>query len=205
MHLLRYMELTQAHGFPKLLPYTGNTDFEIHTYSRRSGLTGKDQALHYFGYECDFDNAVWRNLEQTTYRLRHMDYLFTPDYSMYVDDKLTHQNIEFTYRTRFVGAYWQHCGFGVIPTVSWGNSNSFGYAFEGLPEHSVLAVCGTGHNRSHAHRELWEYGMRRMEEELSPVEIFVYGDVVEVPGLHTPLRFIPDHITKHFRNDKQEK
>lgn len=64
---------------------------------------------------------------------------------------------------------------------------------------SVLAVCGTGHETSNACRMLWEYGMRRMEEELAPTTIIVYGREVEVPGLHTPIMFIPDHITKHLR------
>ena len=199
MHLAKDMEFSSPHGFPILQPYQGSIDFEVYPYSKRKGLTGKNQALQFFTYDCNFDNAVWKNLETTTYNIREFDYLFTPDYSLYVDENLTHQNIEFTYRTRFIGAYWQNCGFKVIPTVSWGNANSFCYAFEGLPTYSVLAVCGIGNKQSYANYELWKYAMRRIEDELSPSVIFVCGESVEVPGIHTPLKFIPDYISTHFR------
>ena len=148
MHIAKELSFTTQHKIPILEAYTGETDFEIHPYAKRKGLSGEHQALMFFDYDCRFDNAVWRNLESTTRKLSNFEYLFTPDYSLYVDECLTHQNIEFTYRTRFVGAYWQHCGFKVIPTVSWGNANSFTYAFEGLPKGSVLATCGVG-NKHH--------------------------------------------------------
>lgn len=199
MHLAECMEFTDKFHIPKLLPYTGHVDFEIYPYARRKGLSGKNQALHNFTYDWRFDNALWRHLEETTYKLRRFDILFTPDYSLYVEPQFAHQNIEFIYRTRFIGAYWQRCGFGVMPTVSWGNADSFEYAFEGLPIGSVLAVCGTGHDTCRASRVLWEYGLRRMEQELAPTTIIIYGREVEVSGLHTPLMFIPDHITKRFR------
>ena len=202
MHLTAGMTFTPTHHFPILEPYTGSVDFEVYAYSRRKGLSGENQALHFFAYDCMFDNAVWRNLESTTYNMRNFDYLFTPDYSLYVDEQLTHQNIEFTYRTRFAGAYWQQCGFNVIPPASWGNANSFSYSLEGLPTGSVLAVCGTGNKRCASSFELWKYAIRRIEAELLPIVILVYGEPVEVSGIHTPLKFIPDHISKTFRKWK---
>lgn len=199
MHLTSGMKFTSTHGFPQLQPYTGSTDFEVYPFARRKGLCGANQALMFFDYDCSFDNAVWRRLEKTTIELKDFDYLFTPDYSLYVDENLTHQNIEFTYRTRFIGAYWQLCGFNVIPTASWGNANSFIYSLEGLPSGSVLAVCGIGYKHCYASFELWKYAIRRIEAELSPILILVYGEPVEVSGIHTPLKFIPDHISKTFR------
>ncbi len=201
MHLIKDMVLTPQNGFPILRPYTGSIDFEVFPYSMHNKLSGENQALHFFTYDCNFDNAVWKNLERTTCSIRNFRCLFTPDYSLYVDDSLTHQNKEFTYRTRFIGAYWQNCGFDVIPTVSWGNANSFEYAFEGLPSNSVLAVCGVGNKHCRASRELWEYAIHRIEEDLNPIAILVYGENVEVPGIHTPMRFITDFITKKFRNE----
>lgn len=199
MHLMEGMSFTTSHGFPILQAYTGNTNFDIYPYAKRKKLDGHNQALHFFAYDSTFHNAVWNRLETTTYNLRHFDYLFTPDYSLYVDHNLTLQNIEFTYKTRFIGAYWQNCGFNVIPTVSWGNANSFSYALEGLPKHSVLAVCGVGCKHSTASLILWDYAIHRIEEELEPLTIFVYGEEMEVSGIHTPLKFIPDYISENFR------
>lgn len=199
MHLAREMQFTTTYGFPILQPYQGPVDFEVYAYSERHGLAGKNQAIHFFQYDCTFDNAVWKNLESTTYELRRFDFLFTPDYSLYVDDFLWHQNIDFTYKTRFCGAYWQKCGFKIIPTVSWGNANSLSMSIEGLPKHSVLAVCGIGNKRSSAHLDLWRYAIRYIDEHLEPLLIIVFGEQVEVSGIHTPLKFIPDFISKHFR------
>ena len=200
MHLAKDMKFTTTNGIPILQPYQGPVDFEVYAYSERKGLSGKKQAIHFFQYDCTFDNALWKNLETTTYKLRHFDYLFTPDYSFYVDDFLWHQNVDFTYRTRFDGAYWQqHCGFNVIPTVSWGNANSFPLAIEGLPMHSVLAVCGIGNKRSSSHLSLWQYAIKYIEDHLEPLLIIIYGEYVEMSGIHTPLKFIPDYISKRFR------
>lgn len=205
MHLAKDMQFTTTNGIPILQPYQGPVDFELYSYSERKGLSGENQAIHFFQYDCTFDNAVWKNLETTTYELRHFDYLFTPDYSLYVDDFLRHQNIDFTYRTRFVGAYWQECGFNVIPTVSWGNANSLPIAIEGFPKYSILAVCGIGNKRSPVHLNLWRYAIKYIEEHLEPLLIIVYGEHVEVPEIHTPLKFIPDYITKHFRYERNSK
>ena len=41
--------------------------------------------------------------------------------------------------------------------------------------------------------------MRKIEEELTPIKVFVYGEPVTIPELTTELYFIPTYISKHFR------
>ena len=67
MHLAKDMHFTTTNGFPILQPYQGSVEFEVHAYSERKGLNGKNQAIHFFQYDCTFDNAVWKKLEATTY------------------------------------------------------------------------------------------------------------------------------------------
>lgn len=113
--------------------------------------------------------------------------------------------LQAVYMTRFVGAYWQQvCGYDVIPTVSFGNADSLKFSLWGLPSGSVLAVCGVGVNHSRQARERWDYALRHIEKVLSPILIIVYGPETSVPGLHTPIQFIPDYITTHFRNGKDQ-
>lgn len=100
---------------------------------------------------------------------------------------------------RFVGSYWQHCGFDVLPTASWGNADSFNYCFEGLPEQSVIAVCGVGHHKSRAHHELWKEGLRELERQKHPTGIVIYGEEENVEGIHTPMHFLETFINKKFR------
>lgn len=148
MHLMRGMTFTSNLQYPQLLPYTGRTDFVSVSYKERKRHSGKGEALHFFLDDYSFRDAVWCNLERTTYSICRFDYLYTPDLSLWRDLSTDFYNRENVFRTRFIGAYWQLCGCDVIPTASWGDLSSFSYCFEGLPMHSVIAVSGMGNRRS---------------------------------------------------------
>ena len=197
-HLADYLNFTERNEFPILNPYNGTTDFEVLSYKERKKLDGKGQAIHFFMYDDLFRCAVWDKLEQTTYSIRKFETFFAPDFSLFVDRPTPVNKINI-YRSRFVAAYWQYCGYNVIPTASWSDADSFEYCFEGLPIHSVIAVCGVGVNWCPAAYELWLYGIRQIEERLSPTLIFVYGGERDIPNIHTPIKYIQDNITKFHR------
>ena len=205
MHLVADMKMTSYAGLsvPQLDAYTGPLEFEAIPFSKRAKSEGKNQAVHFFENDDCFRYATWDRLEQTSLSLSKFDVLFTPDYSMFIDECLTFQGFQAVYMNRFVGAYWQQtCGFNVIPTFTFGNADSLKYSMIGLPKYSPLAVCGVGVNHCRASRNLWEYALRTVEKELSPTLFYVYGPETSVPGLHTPIIFIEDYITKHFRHGK---
>jgi hypothetical protein len=64
---------------------------------------------------------------------------------------------------------------------------------------SVLAVSGMGNRKSDEAFNRWCYGLRRLEEAKSPILIIIYGEEVEVQGLHTPLKFVPCFIQEKLR------
>lgn len=200
MHLMDGMKFTTT-GLhcPQLAPYMGNTDFVTVSYSDRKKHDGKNEALHFFLDDFRFRDAVWCNLEYTTYSIGKFDYVYTPDLSLWKDLPTDFYNRENIYRTRFIGAYWQKCGYKVIPTASWGDLSSFSYCFDGLPMHSVIAVSGMGNKKSEDAFNRWCNGLRRLEEAKAPILIIVYGEEVEVQGLHTPLKFIPCFIQEKLR------
>lgn len=200
MHLIDGMTFTKA-GLhcPQLAPYTGPTDFTTVSYQERNKHDGKNEALHFFLDDYRFRDAVWCNLEYTTFSISKFDYVYTPDLSLWRDLPTDFYNKENIYRTRFVGAYWQKCGYNVIPTASWGDLASFSYCFDGLPMNSVLAVSGMGNRKSDEAFNRWCYGLRRLEEAKSPILIIIYGEEVEVQGLHTPLKFVPCFIQEKLR------
>ena len=134
-------------------------------------------------------------------RQKKNDYLFAPDFSLFVgDDRYQQVNKQDIYRSRFIAAYWQQCGYQVIPTASWGDANSFKYCFEGLPENSVIAVCGIGHNQDKAHKALWNVAVSRLIEEKKPTVLVIYGgkedDYLQLP---VKVKYIPDFINQHLR------
>lgn len=199
MHLIPGMSFTSRLRYPQMMPYTGPTDFVSVSYQDRSKHNGKNEALHFFLDDYRFRDAVWCNLEQTTYSIAKFDYVYTPDLSMWRDLPTDFYNRENVYRTRFVGAYWQNCGYNVIPTASWGDLSSFSYCFEGLPMHSVIAVSGMGNKRSEDAFNRWCYGLRRLEDAKEPILIIIYGEEVEIQGIHTPLKFVPCFIQAKLR------
>lgn len=199
MHLIEGLTFTSNLHYPELAPYTGTTDFISVSYEERNKHAGKNEALHFFLDDYRFRDTVWCNLEKTTISISKFEYVYTPDLSLWRDLPTDFYNRENIYRTRFIGAYWQKCGYNVIPTASWGNLSSFSYCFEGLPKHSVIAVSGMGNKKSQNGFNLWCYGLRRLEEAKVPILIIVYGEEVEVQGLHTPLKFVPCFIQEKLR------
>lgn len=199
MHLMKYLTFSSNLHYPQMEPCCGTVDFDYVSYCDRNKHDGKNEALHFFLDDYRFRDAVWCNLELTTYSISKFDYVFTPDLSMWIDLPTDFYNKENVYRTRFIGAYWQYCGFNVIPTASWGDLASFAYCFEGLPTHSIIAVSGMGSRRSSMAFGRWCYGIRRLEEALSPMLIIVYGEKVELQGLRTPVTFIPCFIHEKLR------
>ena len=200
MHLMDGMTFTTRHSFPQMLPYNGDTDFELVSFTDRKKHTGKNEALYFFLDDYRFRDLLWCDLERTTFSISHYDYFFTPDFSLWRDLPTEYYNLQNTFRTRFVGLFWQLRGFKTIPTYSFGGLSSFSYCLEGLPCHSVIAVCGLSNRKDLQAYNVWCYALRRLEEEKHPTLILVYGPEIDIPDLHTPVKFLEDFISKRFRH-----
>lgn len=202
MHLSVGMKFTSENEFPVLQPYNGDSNFEMCAYTNRKQSNGKDTALHFFLDDYKFCK-IWDNLELITGNIQKFAYVFAPDYSLYVDAPSKQMNIQNVYRSRFIAAYWQKCGLQVIPVASWGNSNSLKYCFEGLPEKSIIAVCGIGHSFCQAADILWHHAVKQLIAQKQPTRLIVYGGKYpdNLSSL-LPVTYRPDHITKNFRSNE---
>ena len=87
----------------------------------------------------------------------------------------------------------------MIPVAGLPRADAVEYAFEGIPENSVIGYCGTGHNMSKASRDLWIGGIYELEKRKKPELLLIYGNRQQIPGIKTPVMFIPDYITKNIR------
>lgn len=198
MHLLEGIEFTTDYSMPILPAYNGNIDLEFHTFKERHKLSGHGQAIHFFMPDHEFEHATWHRLEQTAMTLTKFDAVIAPDNSLYVDAP-EHLNRNAVYKSRFVGAYLTHCDIPVIPDYCWAGLSSLGYSLSGLPNHSVIALCGTGCRRSRSQWDLWCHAVQVLESEKHPTLLLIYGEAFDVPGIHTPVKFIPSYISRHFR------
>lgn len=198
LHLINGMHVTQRYGFPILSSCTECPDLECVPYSSRNEPGKQNLGVHFFEDDYKFNNQIWNRLDQTTYNLRNKPYLFTPDHSLYVGP-LSALNISSIYKSRFEGAFWNLCGYKVVPTASWGDVDSFEYCFDGLPLYSVIAVCGTGICNRNGALELWLTGLSELEKRLHPLTIIIYGDEREIPGITTPVKFIKPYSKSKFK------
>ena len=86
---------------------------------------------------------------------------------------------------------------------SGGDANSLKYCFEGLPEKSIIAVCGIGHSFCQSADILWHHAVKQLIAQKQPTRLIVYGGKYpdNLSSL-LPVTYIPDHITKNFRSNE---
>ena len=92
------------------------------------------------------------------------------------------------YRKHWCAAYWQEQGLTVIPTISWGEKDSWDWCFDGEPEGSVVAVSNVGCMKNKEGRKLFLDGYNEMLTRLQPKEVLFYAHVFD--DYKGPVRYI---------------
>lgn len=98
----------------------------------------KKYIVHFFIYDYKFER-VWTYLKKYTEWLKQFAAVIAPDFSQYTDMPRAMQ-IWNAYRINFVAWWWQNNGVKVIPNSYWSDEQSFGYAFDGMPEGSCICI-----------------------------------------------------------------
>jgi hypothetical protein len=188
---------TAKWGVPCMEAYTGSTEFEFVAFTKRNKCDPRHTCIHFFCYD-HLINQVWNKFETTTYSLKDFACLLTPDFSLYSDAPLS-VNLHNVYKSRLIGARWQSYGFSVIPTAGMPNAECLQFAYEGLPQNSVIAHCGVGYNKTFVSKMIWETSIRELIERKNPRLLIIYGKATKIYGVSTPILFINDEITKYHR------
>lgn len=130
----------------------------------------KKKGVHFFVDDYRF-NGVYDNPERTFERYSQYAFLLSPDFSTYADMDLWRQ-LESVAKNRWVGAYWQSKGLTVIPTISWGLSQSYEFCFDGVEKGSTVAVGMVGCKQSSYN---FMRGYNEMLKRLEPEKIICFG------------------------------
>lgn len=131
------------------------------------------KACHFFIDDYQFER-LWATPSRYIEYLRGFDCVLTPDFSLYMDMPLPMQ-IWNLYRSRALGRYWQKCGLRVVPTLSWAQSETYPWAFDGLPKHQTVAVSTIGVKGDEDAMRVWFDGMRVAISILSQRRVLLYG------------------------------
>ena len=193
-------DLVGKYGFPQLRP-VDLVPQEIIAFSdalRERKPRGK--CVHFFIDDDKFER-VWNAPDRYFQILQYFDGVVTPDFSSYLDMPMACQ-IWNRYRNRVMAYYYQSRGLNIIPTVGWSDTESYDWCFDGLPQHSTLAVSTNGCFSEHQ-KQFYINGMIEMEQRLMPNRIICIGRKIDVP-INTQIIYYDSFgqtMTKRLRGD----
>ena len=172
-------ELVGEYDFPTIYPINADlrkimaVPFNLAKKERNP----KKAVCHFFIDDQKFER-IWSHPEQYLEILRNFRYVCSPDFSSY-DSMPKAMQIWQTYRSRAMGYWFEMNGISVIPTVGWGDRETYSWCFDGLPLHSTLAVSTNG-CFSQEGRKCYQEGFHEMCKRLDPVKILVIGKEIPV-------------------------
>lgn len=163
-------------GIPELMPVQYEESCEFIGFNMANRCRNpEEKGLHFFIDDYQF-NRIWTHINQYVDMLCKFKWVMSPDFSTYTDFPLAIQ-IYNHYRKHWVGKYLQERGLNVIPTISWGNHETFKWCFDGEPMHSTVAISSVGTQKNKESKELFLSGYRKMVEVLEPETIIFYGNI----------------------------
>lgn len=163
------------------------SNLELISYSdtKPNDKLNRHRAVHFFIDDYRFE-SVYKTPERNLAKLAQYRFLISPDFSVYADMPRWRQ-IESVAKNRWCGSYWQSKGFYVIPCVSWSDSQSFDFCFDGIQENAIVAVGMIGCKHS---RLAFMNGYDAMLKKLNPSSIICLGNPFpEMKGNLIPVKF----------------
>lgn len=133
--------------------------------------SGKEnQIVHFFLDDYKFE-VLWNNPEPRVERLSAFKAVLSPQFCLYSEMPMAIQ-IHNTFRSRWCGAYLQSKGIKVIPSVVWGEPDTFWFCFDGLEKNSIVAVSTIGVRNK---KELFMSGYKELLRRIEPSVVICYG------------------------------
>ncbi len=139
--------------------------------TRKIDRSNNNKIVHFFIDDYRF-TGIYRTPERYIQKLSQYYALLSPDFSTY-GEMPTWRQIESIAMSRWCGAYWQACGLSVIPTVTWADTNSFSFCFEGVEKGSTVAISTIGCKKNNKDRFM--QGFNQMIKILNPERIICFG------------------------------
>lgn len=160
------------YNIPEILPQDVDlTDAEVLGFNYAKGEDFPEEYIcHFYLDDYQFER-VWKDPDLYIDLMKRFKAVLAPDFSIY-DDFPTAVNIYNHYRKHWVARYWQDHGVKVIPTICWGDEDSFAWCFDGTPKHSTISISVVGCNKGDG-RDYWT-GFNKAIEVLEPKKILLF-------------------------------
>lgn len=168
-------------------------------------INGKNKkaGIHCFIDDYQFERLWTSPLEYVEAILEYECFL-SPDFSLYSDMPMA-MKIWNVYRSRLIGQIMQDSGVTVIPTVSWAESETFAFCFDGIEKGSVVAISTIGVKQGDTNFIMWKSGVDEMIKRLAPTAILCYGGEVDYDFGGAKVIHYKNHNTERLSDIKSEK
>ncbi|MDO5297085.1 MAG: DUF4417 domain-containing protein [bacterium] len=138
----------------------------------------QDKWFHFYiddyQYEC-----LWNDLRKYIPMLKQFAGGIGPDFSMYHDMKRA-QQLWNCWRNRALAYIMQKEGILTVPNACWSDEESLEWAFDGLPEDSLLAVTTQAcMGQDYVLRQALLNGLHELVRRKHPRKLVVYGKFPE--------------------------
>jgi len=148
--------------------------YEIESFNRIKSAQPKQYSFVHFFLDDSLFSIVWNQPDRYIDMFKKWGGCFSPDFSLFMDYPIAIQ-LWNVYRNRWCGAYWQANGINVVPTISWSDSKSFNFCFDGVDKGSYVACSTVGIMKNEAYKEAFKVGFDKMLSVIEPEFVFMYG------------------------------
>ena len=171
----------------------------IKSFNYALSSSDKECGIHFYIDDYQFER-VWNSPQEYESILKQYECIFSPDFSLYMDMPIS-MKIWNVYRSRLIGQYYQSRGMRVIPTVSWGEKDTFAFCFDGIEERSIVSVSTIGVKKDAEAFKIWTDGMDELIRRKKPETILVYGGKVEYDYKNTKVVYYDNENTERMKNN----
>lgn len=130
-----------------------------------------DCFVHFFEDDFRFER-LWHDPKRYLPRLRKFAGVVMPDFSTCIDFPKP-LKMWGAYRNQSLGAWFQRQGFVTIPNAR--HQPGCDWLIEGLPRHSVIAICGRALTKDVSERRRFVRDVRTTVDALEPLAVVYYG------------------------------
>lgn len=193
---LRDMELIGPYGFPKVKGVRLRDPESVRllgfNYATNKKTQDKEkQWVHFFLPDYRFQQ-VWNQPTKYIECFRQYKGICSPDFSCYIGMPKAMQIFN-VYRMAFLSAYYEREGIKVLPSVTWGEPDTYSWVFDWVPKGSAVVVSTVGCMQNKKATVEFLKGYEKMLEVVHPYQVILYGKVSEnIEAMYPEYVRVPD-------------
>lgn len=202
LHLVDGFRVEETTGMPMLDPVEVVPD-RLRAFTSCPRCSDPAAGVHFFLDDYRFEGA-WSDPMRYVPMLSRFACVLTPDFSCYLDmpEPMQRWNV---YRGRAVGRAWQDAGLVVVPTLTWGEPDTYAFAFDGIPQGSTVALSTVGLMDCEEGIELFRNGASEAMRRLRPSVVLAYGKRCDLDARGAQVAWYESEMQSRFQRIRDDK